>query len=311
VLGGVVFCQTHLQKKKCILWYSIIYENIYYIFIYKELSPETKMDNEAFVLNKRLDTESNVILDILSMKWWDERVEKIDAMQPFPVSQYSGRKFKVSADRMRQMQERGIVYHKALEDVPYSLCLVSADSDEARAITNLLQLDHIKLPATNKLCSILRVQNNDLHYRFRSFLDVYPPKDYRKEIRLLYHGTQRVEQWDFILSQGIRPELCRAAFFGKGTYFASDIGVSFQFSDAFYNDDFSRAYSAIGLFMCYVGDTKENMNPQMNPEEIPYGYGSFGELNTKTSSKNEIPEVFVLQDTRRAYPAYILIFHIN
>ena len=74
------------------------------------------MDSADFIINKRLDTEFNVILDIISMKWWDEYPEKIDAMQPFPVSQYSGKKIKVSAARMRQMQERGMVYYKALEN---------------------------------------------------------------------------------------------------------------------------------------------------------------------------------------------------
>jgi len=270
------------------------------------------MDSGDFIINKRLDTEFNVILDIISMKWWDEYPEKIDAMQPFPVSQYSEKMFKVSDARMRQMQERGVVYHEALENAPYSLCSVSSNSDEARTITNLLCLDHIDLPATSKLCSILRVQNNALHSRFRSFLNTHPPNDYKKEIRLLYHGSRRVDQWDLILSQGIRPELCKAAFFGQGTYFASNITHSFRYGECFYDDDdFSKEYSAIGLFMCYVGDTKENINPTMNSKEIPGGYGSFGEFDTKTSTENKIPEVFILQETRRAYPAYILIFHMT
>jgi len=239
----------------------------------------------------------------------------LDATEPFPESDpmLHAKIYEPSkVHDEKKAPKKEIMFQETPRNAPYSLCAVDPDSEEARKITALLQLKHItKKHAVSDLRSILRVQNNELHSQFRNFIEAHPPIDHLKEIRLLYHGSKRTDAWDYILSQGIKPELCIGSWFGIGTYFVSNIEPCIQVSGFFTeDDDSSKSYTAVGLFMCYVGDTKENLISQH--ECIPEGYGSFGDIDTKDPANHDkIPQVFAIQDTRRAYPAYILIFEIE
>ena len=136
-----------------------------------------------------------------------------------------------------------------------------------------------------RFASALRVQNERLLEVFQSFAS--------GEFRVGFHGTRDNGNYESILTFGFTPHISRTSTYGAGTYLAAQPALCLsQYTEPM------GPYAAVIMTACALGELKPYDRKNMHLEAHQ------GALHLRDDDS----EAFVVQDYRRIYPAYVLLY---
>jgi len=136
-----------------------------------------------------------------------------------------------------------------------------------------------------RFASALRVQNEHLLEMFRSCAS--------GEFRVGFHGTRNNYNYKSILTFGFTPHISQTSSYGAGTYLAAQPALCLsQYTEPM------GPYVAVIMTACALSELKPYERENMHLEAHQ------GALHLRSDDF----EAFVVQDYRRIYPAYVLLY---
>ena len=305
------------------------------------VTPAEHDEEEKAEIKKEMEEDRILATNVILMDYWDsgypvKAVKKDPNAKPLEPAQMT-----LTNPKLREAflppEQHGYFMNPASSE--FSLWKVENGSQE------YLEICTMALRGTdNRPECILRVQNPSMHRWFIQTIREKNPNPLHTPgaLRAGFHGSgEHISVWNKILNSGIRPDLCNdvLGLQGKGTYFSRQVPTALNRSGFFFEegtdkkDILHRAkydgsstipsateqsmnqrsrvarYNYVGLFCCHAGETvayrRHDKHGIIWNHFLPPFAGSFGE---RKSSADDMPDVFCIQDWRRAYLAYILVY---
>lgn len=247
---------------------------------------------------------------VLRQTYWNQgQLYASEAADPGAASLVPGEQSPLARPRLRDrfLGEEAPPYRMNPSSASYSLWEVAHGSEEWQTVSAI---------AGEGVAGILRVQNPTLFDGFCDSLRDDPPGDALGALRAGFHSLKTHDVWPDILRSGLRPDLSRpySDMYGLGAYLARTRATAERYGRLFFfPDDMaerpSGAHRFTCLFCCNAGHTAQYNAHSFNPF-VPDGCGSLGD-RASSPATGDVPDVFCIQDWRRAYPAYMLIGRLS
>lgn len=227
---------------------------------------------------------SSITESVLNRKWWRSGNAAIPKHELLPLT--------ISPYFKREVLDRNPSFPlNTFKDGSFSLSNVE-NEDEMNMILSFVPQKAEGYPYRYKFKSAHRVQNEALWAVFKA-------KATDAGFYYGFHGPLSDENMESILTLGFAPQMCRTGAYGPGSYLAKDPVVSMRHFGVF--DEETKTVSLI-LVACALGKICLRSSGSED-KMIPDGYGAFGIGGDRSG-----PEVVVVQDYRRIYPAYVVTY---
>lgn len=162
--------------------------------------------------------------------------------------------------------------------------------------------------------SIKRVQNNYLRVMAKTFVDTVkqmegPSRQDLAKPRWLWHGTKTCTALDSIVHSGFNPLVSGRStgeLYGKGTYFARSAEYSHDYACKNSDGDYTLilAVVLVGRTCGHRADVDPALRPKIPGDPCQRRYDTFVD-------DIDNPQIFVIDNKSRTYPAYVVTYSIG
>ena len=275
------------------------------MFKYHPVAPRSQAQRDGIMAENAVDARWAV--SVIRADHWDQGELFLDAPGEANLPIEPSKDTVLASKRVRDLFKGPGAPPYRMNDnrTGVSLWYVPQGSEEEATVLSIaMRGRNAESPA-----AILRVQNWGLLQSFHQAMAEIPPGATPGALRAGFHSAMEHEAWSSILRVGLRPDLSGPSSdkYGIGSYFSRTTRYCVRsIAPLFSHAEGSHLF--VGLFLCHAGQTlARGEEPARYNPFLPEGAGSFGE---RASREDDMPDIFCIQDWRRMYPAYMLVFRI-
>ena len=251
------------------------------------------------------DAERALVADVLTQRWWTHLQEEQEEAVPFDADRHAeGRDVRVPSKQFADLHAPRSMLNP-LDPAAFIAPAVDAGSPELEMLLRLARAPvHVDVwNRTYHLEAALRVQNRALLHRTIGECARHTGGGYR----LAFHGAPTAFLAS-IMGYGFLPHIVKRGAYGPGTYLAHDCEASLSYYSEIYRNDGAQ-YAAVVVVACTFGElARVGANAARPTRELHHETQGAIAVHDPGSAQDA---VYVVQDFRRIYPAYVLLYRVE
>ena len=247
-----------------------------------------------------------LVADVLTQRWWTHLQEEQEAEVPFDADRHAkGRDVRIPTRQFADLPAP----HPPLNPLTPASFIAPVVDEGSEELHMVLRLSRARervdqYNRTYHFQAALRVQNRTLLHRTIGECARITGDGYR----LAFHGAPTA----FLASiMGLQHVVQRGAH-GPGTYLAHDCETSLSYYSGIYRnpqDDDGAQYAAVVVVACTFGElARVDASAARPTRELHHETQGAIAVHDPGSAQDA---VYVVQDFRRIYPAYVLLYRVE
>ena len=253
-----------------------------------------------------------LVADVLTQRWWTHLQEEEQEAVPFDADRHAeGRDVRVPSKQFAALHAPRSMLNPLAPAAFIAPVVVDAGSPELEMLLRLARAP-VQVDVWNRtyhLEAALRVQNRALLHRTIGECARHTGDGYR----LAFHGAPTAFLAS-IMGYGFLPHIVKRGAYGPGTYLAHDCEASLSYYSEIYRnpqeeDDGGAQYAAVVVVACTFGElARVGANAVRPTRELHHETQGAIAVHDPGSAQDA---VYVVQDFRRIYPAYVLLYRVE